>query len=338
MRSTVVGPYPRVGSYIGNILRDETNKLYGNQNNFPLVEKLREYLTAEVVAEQLAAGIDVPNCGFIDVHDERTWPTESLNVEEIGMKKIDHTNTHYKERAVRKKLRALGPVVGDSYLSARNLSTDVKLELPGPYALAKHSVIEDGSYRDSIDLAFAYADVYKEELDRLGPKDASLIWFDEPTIVAKAADPDGTKLLGELYQLPELYRHLVRRIDPDIPVALCTYYGPCTPEKYDILRGLQVDVLCLDFVWGKGTADLLREYGDKTPVGIGIVDSGDRAIRRFEDPAKIAERVSALADVVDLENSFISPNATLAHLDRDDARRKIAIVAEAAKIVRKAGF
>jgi methionine synthase II (cobalamin-independent) len=114
LKSTVVGPYPRVGSKCGDLLRKEINKLYEGTGDAERVGSLKVDLTKEVVQEMVSAGIEVPNYGLIDVHDELTWPLEHVaGVELGGMKKIFHTNTHYKEAVVTGEIRRKHSLLSD---------------------------------------------------------------------------------------------------------------------------------------------------------------------------------------------------------------------------------
>jgi len=62
------------------------------------IQQLKENLTREVVRKMVSTGIDLPNSRLVDVHDELTWPLENADgVKFGGIKKIFHTNTHYKE-------------------------------------------------------------------------------------------------------------------------------------------------------------------------------------------------------------------------------------------------
>jgi len=324
LKSTLVGPYPRVGSECGDKLRRELNRLYEGNGDPELVRSLRKDLTEEVVHEMAAAGISLPNSGLIDVHDELTWPLEYADgVRFGGMKKIFHTNVHYRQALVDSEVRRKKPLVGDLYKAALNVHPAVKVEFPGPFTMAKHSVLGKGSpYSDLKDLAEAYARLFREELSSL--KDAPLVQFNEPSLIAPGAKIEYMGIV------PELYSKMLSGLD--IPVAVWTFYGKYSPKALEMLLSLPVEVVGLDFAWDTELdAQLRRGLSRDKGIGIGVIDSGDRGYIQLEDPTRVLERVSRMRGYVDLEKSFLSCNATLEHLPRDYARRKAALIGEIAK-------
>jgi len=324
LKSTVVGPYPRVGSECGDKLRRELNRLYEGNGDPELVRSLRKDLTGEVVREMVTAGISLPNSGLIDVHDELTWPLEYADgVRFGGMKKIFHTNIHYRQTVVDGEVRRKQSLIGDLYRAALKAHPVVKLEFPGPFTMAKHSILGKGSpYRDLNNLAQAYARLFREELS--GLRDVPLVQFNEPSMIAP-----GTKI-EDMGIVPELYSKMLSGLD--VPVAVWTFYGKYSPETLETLLSLPVDVVGLDFAWDTKLEALLRKGlpCDKG-IGIGVIDSGDQGYIQFEDSTRVMERLSRMRGYVDFEKSFLSCNATLEHLPRDYARRKAALIGEIAR-------
>jgi len=323
LKSTVVGPYPRVGSECGDRLRRELNRLYEGTGDEELVRSLRNDLTREVVREMVAAGIDLPNHGLIDVHDELTWPLEHLDGATFGgMKKIFHTNVHYRQAIVDSEVRRKQSLIGNLYRSALEVHPSVKVEFPGPFTMAKHSVLGKGSpYRDLNDLAEAYARLFREELS--GLKNAPLVQFNEPSMIAPRTQ------IEEISIVTELYSRMLNGLD--VSVAVWTFYGKYSPKALQTLLSLPVDVVGLDFVWDTDVDALLRKSSHDKGIGIGLIDSGDRGHIQFEDPSHVLERLSKLKGYVNFERSFLSCNATLEHLPRDYARRKVALIGEIAR-------
>lgn len=324
MRSTVIGPYPRVSSEYGDALRRALNASPGNID-VHRIEGLQAYLTQEVVREMAASGIDVPNCGLIGVHDELTWPLEHVEgVAFGGMKKIFHTNTHYREPVVHGEVARREPLVSSLYRAAAATHPAVKLEFPGPYTMAQHSVLSDGSpYKTLAELARAYARVLREELSGLGH--VPLVQFNEPSIVAYGRDH------GDVHTIPELYETMLA--GTRIPAVVWTSYGRYSPDTLEMLLSLPVDAVGLDFVWDPSVKELLSRRPTDKGIGIGIIDSGDRGYIGLENADSTARQVKALGDYVDLSSSFLSTNATLEHLPRDRARQKVALIGEVTRRV-----
>jgi len=323
MKATLVGPYPRIGSECGDKLRKELNRSYEGSDNAELLQFLMKDLTREVVKEMVSAGIDLPNCGLINVHDELTWPLEYVEgVEFGGMKKIFHTNTHFKEAIVNDKIRRKESLLGDLFGTALEVHSTVKIEFPGPYTMAKHSVLGKNSpYRSLEDLAEAYAKLFREELS--GLKGVSLVQFNEPSIIAVGTRSENRSMV------PELYRKMLNGLN--LPVAVWTFYGKYSRELVDMLLSLPVGVIGFDFVWDSNIDDLLSKTSHGKRIGIGLIDSGDRGYVQFEPLDQILDRLAKLKGHVNLDESFLSSNATLEHLPRDYARRKAALIGEATR-------
>ncbi len=320
LKSTVVGPYPRVGSKRGDALRKELNKAYEGTGDAQLVQSLRKDLTREIIQEMVTAGIDLPNCGLVEVHDELTWPLENVDgVQFGGMKKVFHTNTHYREAIVTNRISRKRRLLSDLYEVASEVHPTIKVEFPGPCTMAKHSLLGKGSpYRNLRELAEAYASLYREELAEL--KGTPLVQFNEPSVVAPRATSEDVEMLSELYS------KMLRGVN--IPVAVWTYYGKYSSRLLDALFSLPVDVVGLDFVWDPQVATLLEKKPCDKGIGIGLIDSGDQGLIRMEDSKKVGGALSMLKSHVNFEKSFLSSNATLEHLPRDHARRKLALIGE----------
>ncbi len=320
MRSTVIGSYPRVGSEIGDGLRREINKENPDQMR---IRQLEKRLTGEVVYEMVSAGIDLPNCGFVDVHDELTWPLQYVHgVEFGGMAKIFHTNTHYRKAIVNGEIQMDGSFVSGLYATASEVHPQVKLELPGPYTMAKHSVLAGGPYKNTKELAYAYARLYGELLQG---KNVPFVQFNEPSIIAYRRQHDDIGIV------PSLYEMMLDGLN--VPVAVWTYYGTYSAEALNMLFSLPVSAVGIDFVWDPDAAGLIRKISPDKGIGFGVVDSGDRGQLKTEDPDEVARTVRDLSGYVDFGRSFLSSNATLEHVARDYARRKLAVISEATRRV-----
>ena len=327
MKSTVVGPYPRVGSKSGDSLRKELNKLYEGTGDKERVRAFGKDLTEEIVREMISASIEMPNYGLVDVHDELTWPLNHVHgVEFGGMKKIFHTNTHYKEAIVVDRINRKQSLLSDLYRAALEVHPAVKVEFPGPYTMAKHSVLGKGSPYGGLDeLAEAYAKLFREELSTL--KGVPLVQFNEPSVIAPGTEAEKVRML------PELYSSMLTGLD--VPTAVWTFYGKYSPEVLEILLSLPVDVVGLDFVWDPEVATLLGKLSENRGIGIGMIDSGDQGRIQIEDSEKIVAKLSSLGDCVNLDESFLSCNASLEHLPRDYARKKVALIGEVTRRMNK---
>ncbi len=345
MQSTILGPYPRVGTEAGKRLRSAVNRYYRGEIGPEGLLPLQVALTEEIAGKMVSAGITLPHYGMVDVHDELTWPLESVNgIRFGGMKKIFHTNTHYREPVVEDEISRKGRFLSTLHEAAQEALKDkggdslMKVEFPGPYTMAKHSVLGEGApYNDVEGLAMAYAALLSEELSELqGDPSISTFQFNEPSIIAYERDHTGAGMVREVYQ------EMLRNLDPRKSKAVWTFYGKYTPESLELLFSLPVDVVGLDLVWDPyGAAGVsgneeeitkfLRDNPQDKGIGIGIINSGDSGFMVNESTGAITERLRALGGYVDLGRSIITSNATLEHLPEEVAEGKLGLICEVAR-------
>jgi methionine synthase II (cobalamin-independent) len=121
----------------------------------------------------------------------------------------------------------------------------------------------------------------------------------------------------------------------DVPTAVWTFYGKYSPEVLEILLSLPVNVVGLDFVWDPEVATLLRKMSKSRGIGIGMIDSGDQGRIQIEESQKVLAKLSSMEGYVDLDKSFLSCNASLEHLPRDYARKKVALIGEVTRRMNK---
>ena len=328
-KTTIIGPYPRVSSEKGALLRVELNKLiahlaksdiiYHSDYDTEKIRKLKLGLTEEIVKE-LSSFVDLPNHGLVDVYDELTWPLENIDgVEFTGIKKVFHTNTHYRGILVNGEIARKKPIVNNLYFEASKFNPNVKLEFPGPYTLALHSVISKNSpYRNVEELARAYAFLYRQELGALPM--IPFVQFNEPSLVAFE------RKCPKMNSVPEIYAEMLKGLK--VQTAVWTFYGTYSQATLDVLLAIPVDFIGFDFVWNDNLESLLKKISFDKGIGFGILDSGDRGSIFVEDAAKVARRLNGLKDYIDFERALIAPNATLEHLPRDYARRKLEVLAQ----------
>ena len=334
-RSTIVGAYPRIGSQHGDALRKELNSLYKGRGDPTLFKSLMNSLTRDIVHEMVSAGIDIPNYGLIDLHDEVTGHLEG-KVEGIspdGIEKTFHTNIHFRRMQVIGEIKKTRSLVSDLYWEARNEHAETKIELTGPYTLGCHSIlVGDCPYKNFQQLMKAYADLYREELMEL--KDVPWVQLDEPSIAAHGVSPRHVRMIRDAY------RTMLEGVR--IPIVVWTYYGKYSSGMLDLLLSLpNVKTVGLDFVWHPDVDQLLRKRLRSKPtdkgIGFGIIDCGDRGHIVIEKVEKVAQKLTILKNrlegLFDFDSSFVSGNATFEHLPREIAQQKLRLTGEIAKRV-----
>ena len=89
---------------------------------------------------------------------------------------------------------------------------------------------------------------------------------------------------------------------------------------------LPVDVIGLDFVWGKANWDALKGLKFEKKLGFGIVDARNT---RLESARDIAEAIKRVSDHVPAERLYVNPSCGLEYVPRETAFDKLKVLAEA---------
>lgn len=322
MRTTINGPYPRIGSELTQKLREETNAFYNGNSHPAVIQHLQNDVTRELVRELVTAGVDLPNDGLVYAPDELSWPLE--NAEGItfgGMHKTFHTNIIHRD------IICTGDIKPKHFISPLHATAvaesphGVKLELPGPYTLACHTEIgKNTPYKNIEDLAHAYAEFYRGVL--LSRKKEDTVQFNEPSIIAHEREHPHLEII------PELYHDMLHKVKTH--TAVWTSGGHYTRQTIDLLFALPVETVGFDFVWDPNVGTLLRKISTDKNIGFGIVDSGDTGWGAPDDKTAIVKTLRAFAGYTYLSKALVAPNATLEHLQRSDARKKIKLLRDIA--------
>ncbi|MBI4140430.1 hypothetical protein HY485_01190 [Candidatus Woesearchaeota archaeon] len=322
MKTTINGPYPRIGSELTQKLREET----GAEETHPtILQHLQNDVTKELVRELVTAGIDLPNDGLVYANDELSWPLENTDgITFGGMHKTLHTNI------IHRHIICTGEIKQKHFINPLHTTAvtehSVKLELPGPYTLACHTEIgKTAPYKNIEEIAHAYAEFYRGVL--LSRKKEDFVQFNEPSIIAyKREHPN-------LEMLPELYQNMLHKTKAQ--TAIWTSSGHYTRQTIDLLFSLPVDTIGIDFVWDQNVETLLKKISTDKNIGFGIVDSGDTGWCGQDDKNSIVKTLRSFAGYTYLSKALVAPNATLEHLPRNYAQQKIKLLRQIADEVNK---
>lgn len=162
-----------------------------------------------------------------------------------------NTNYHYLVPEIDSApLQISGSKPFDEFLEARSYGIETKPVLIGPFTFLTLSSLAGGRTRESVagELARAYAAI----LARFHELDAAWVQLDEPALV-RDLDRQDIDLFLRLYEsmLPSKGR---------VKVLLQTYFGDIR-DCYEQVAGLDIDAVGLDFVEGKQSLSLVKEYG-----------------------------------------------------------------------------
>lgn len=275
----------------------------------------------ETVHEQEQAGLDVVTDGQIRWDDPVSRVMGALDGVRInGLLRYFDTNFYFRQPVITGSVRRRHPILRDDFVIARRAATRcVKPVLPGPYTLARLSVLESGPYEDSATLARALSDVLRAEIKDLVTAGARMIQIEEPAILAHPAD---IRLLRKL--LDPLW---AARGEAQLMVA--SYFGDAA-SLYAQLHSLPADILALDFSCSPTLLQTVAATGASKTLALGIVDGRNT---RMEDAGTIARQVEMLLRRYELTTIHLLPSCGLEYLPRDSARAKLALLREIRRLL-----
>jgi 5-methyltetrahydropteroyltriglutamate--homocysteine methyltransferase len=309
------GSYPRIGDAPG---AQQHRREYARRERGEIQDAewqaVEDAVTREVIAEQVAAGIELPTDGQIRWYDPMSHVTRPLaNVTINGLLRLFDTNFYFRQPVVRGPIARRGPILLRDYEVARAAAAprELKPVLTGPYSLAQGSILE-GGYRNRHALARAYAEVLAEEIAALAGAGARLIQVDEPYFLQHPEDAD---VVRETFALLAAARGPAR-------LACTTYFGDALPV-YDELMALPADVLGLDFTYSPKLATRIAEAGTARTLALGLIDGRNTKLETAAAVYPVLDRVlPRLGDT-----AYLTPSCGLEFLPRARARAKLETMA-----------
>ncbi len=320
MQTTVVGNYPKILNRPKPArLRNAINKRdRGDLTNEELAQ-IKDEVTIEAIAEQIAAGIDLVTDGQLRWDDDQTYVARNFKNIEIGaLQRYLDTNTYYREPEVNGPVSFQKPTLAPDWEFAhKNSSKPVKAIVPGPYTLASLSV--DKHYNSRERLALAYAEALREEIQALIAAGCKNIQINDPVIAFAKED-------FKFFQAA-----IVKLLDgiSGAETGVYTWFSDCASILPQMLE-LPIDVIGLDFVWGRANWDALKTVSFNKKLGLGIVDARNT---RLESPDGVAEAIKRAAESVPAERIYAGPSCGLEYVPRETAFEKLKVLVEGARRV-----
>jgi 5-methyltetrahydropteroyltriglutamate--homocysteine methyltransferase len=275
----------------------------------------------ESIHEQEHAGLDIVTDGQIRWYDPISHVMGAFDGVRInGLLRYFDTNFYFRQPVVQAALQRRRPIAGEDFrLATLAARVAVKPVLPGPYTLARLSVIESGAYASVAALAHALSESLAAEVAELARAGARVIQLEEPAILAH---PEDIRLLREILEPLWLARGAAQ-------LVVATYFGDAEP-LYAQLNSLPADVLALDFTYSPRLAETIAGVGASKILALGLVDGRNS---RLEQPQAIAEQVDTLLRHYTLDAVHLLPSCGLEYLPRERARAKLDVLAGARRLL-----
>jgi 5-methyltetrahydropteroyltriglutamate--homocysteine methyltransferase len=275
----------------------------------------------EIVHEQEHAGLDIVTDGQIRWYDPISHVMGAFDGVRInGLLRYFDTNFYFRQPVVQAAVKRRRPIAGEDFrLATLAARQPVKPVLPGPYTLARLSVIESGAYASVTALAHALSESLVAEIEELAGAGAQLIQLEEPAILAH---PEDIRLLRQLLEPLWAACGTAR-------LVVATYFGDAEP-LYAQLNSLPADILALDFTYSPRLPQTIAAVGASKILALGLVDGRNT---RLEHADAIAEQVDTLLHHYALDAVHLLPSCGLEYLPRDRARAKFEVLASARRLL-----
>jgi 5-methyltetrahydropteroyltriglutamate--homocysteine methyltransferase len=281
------------------------------------------------IKDQEVAGVDMVSDGelqrdnMIDHFAERLPGVQV----DLGSKRLYYD---FYESVVRSKLATGSLGLADEVRFLKRFTDHAyKVAVTGPHALVKR--IRDEHYSSEEAFALDLARVMNFELRELVRAGATHLQIDEPYYSGFSED------------LPWAIRAvnaLVEGVDANITLHICygnRYGKPSFEGTYRYLfpqvLEAKVHTVSLEFARrGEDDLQLFKEFKVPFALGYGVVDVKSHDI---ESPGLVADRIRRALAVIPPERLVINPDCGCVHLPREVAFKKLAAMAEGARLVRE---
>ena len=317
MITTMVGNYPKISPDAkAPSLRSAISRFDESRITLEELKRVEDEVTKEVIQDQVEAGLDLVTDGQIRWDDGQTYFARGIKGFMVnGLIRYFDTNTYYRHPIPESKLQSNGAItVKDYEFAVANSARPVKAVVTGPYSLARLSQL--GCYDDLRSLVMDLVPILNREAKALQAAGATVIQFDEPSILKHKEDID-------------LFAEAIEAVTDGVTATtgVCTIFGDAS-GVHSRLFSLPVDIIGLDFVMGPGNYDLVGDLPQDKTLGAGIMDARNT---RLETVEEITESIKRLSASVSPDRLHVNPSCGLDFLPRPNARAKLVRLVEGAK-------
>ena len=266
--------------------------------------------------------------GFI-FHVAGKWTgidTETLGLKGIYRKRVRDTMV---PRITGKVTRHAPAVVEDTLFAKANTDRPIKMAVPGPMTVVDSSL--NLHYKDEAELAMDIAVALNQELLELQAAGCDVIQIDEPAMTRyhdKLRDY-GAKALDrclEGIKVPTLVHLCYGYPGTGVPQHQYEYSG-VLPE----LMKTRIGGFTVEFGRSQFDPAVLKACGDRIVV-FGCVDPGDSPVPSVDS---VKRRIAGVLERLKPQQVWLSPDCGLMTISRSLAARKLAVMVEAARALRK---
>jgi 5-methyltetrahydropteroyltriglutamate--homocysteine methyltransferase len=314
--ATAVSHYPKVGDGPGQQrLRRAIARRDRGEIDVRQLDEVAAGVTADVISEQEAAGLDLLTDGQVRWQDPLTYIASRLEgFETGGLLRWFESNTYFRQPIATGEIHWRTPIlVGDYRFARSRAGKPVKPVVTGPYTIATLS--QTRAHRDHREFVLDVARALNQELKALAAEKPPWIQVDEPAI----ANNPSVRYPRDLELFAEAMAVLTDGVEARL--SLYCYHG----DVADLpgLLELPFHLFGLDLVQGPANWTLLERWTRGKALGLGVVDARNV---RLESEQSLAEQIARGAEAAGVDNLHVSPSCGLEFLPRDAARAKLELL------------
>lgn len=349
LKTTTIGAYPKP-DYVpvtdwftaeNGMSTPTATRLYeeGLANAGDEAEALFVRAVGEVIADQVAVGIDIPTDG--EVRRENYVHYHCRHLDGFDFENLTHRvlrDGAYETElpTIRSKIavRETGFLVHDWKVAQAFTDHPIKVTIPGPITIADTTA--DEHYGDAAALGRDLSDALNAEVRALADAGCRYIQMDEPLFARKVdaaldygienlercfagVPPDTTRIMHMCCGYPNYLDQIdYHKADPD------SYF-----QLADALDASTVQQISLEDAHRHNDLTLLERYRSTTII-FGCIAIAKSEVETVD---AVAARLKSAINHIDRDRLIVAPDCGLGHLGRDLARQKLAVMCQAAKSV-----
>ncbi|MBI4394856.1 MAG: hypothetical protein HY583_01530 [Candidatus Omnitrophica bacterium] len=323
LETTLAGAYPKIGdSTEEQKLRRALHQFDKGEISEEDLDLIKNGVTEEAIRQQIEAGLDVVTDGLIRWDDPLTYLCRNITgFETSGLLRYFDTNTFYRQPIVESRLEWIKPILVSDYQFAQAKSTKpVKAVLTGPYTIAKLS--RNRFYREFKQLAFDLAHIIHKEVEALEAAGCRYIQLDEPAILNHKHD------FNLFLQMYEIVAAQLSKAEKTLQLNFGNLEG-----LYPKVLNIPVERLGFELTKNHKNWDVIKSAPFTKKMMAGVVDARNT---KMESENDLVQAVHQLGEYTSLEQLWLSTSHSLEFLPRSNARKKLELLASAAKQLRGA--
>ena len=293
------------------------------------LEEAQRDATLIAIRAQEEAGLDIITDGEIrrESYSNRfANALEGIDLANPG-EALDRSGEPVNAPRVTGKIRRKRPVEVEAlkFLKAHT-DRQVKITVPGPFTMTQQA--QNAFYGSDAELAMAYAEAVREEIEDLFAAGADVVQIDEPYMQAR---PQKARDYGL-----EALNVALEGVKGDTAVHICFGYAHLIHERpagYSFLPEFAHSHVCqISIETAQSDLDtaVLETLRGKSII-LGVLDLSTHDV---ETAQTVAERIRRALPHVDAEKIIVAPDCGLKYLPREVADGKMRAMVEGAKIVR----